>query len=407
MSIGTALAQHSIDGGAPLSHVQLQLGHTFLQTTVIYAGDLSFDQKMEAHQRYHPRRRNRSNERAAATRMRANCNISTPSLNALPEGPTMIDDGNSIQNDIEHFLTEAIVNSNTRKKYRCPLKDFACWVAREKASSLIEGLGSLEYQDIEEYLTHLALSGASFSTLTRARSAIASLFDYLGRKGRVLDNPTEDIESIKRHKHIRMVPSVDEVNEVLDSIGDRNPFWPSRDQAIFELCYEGLAESDLVALDTSDIDRKQKSALRHSDGKRIPLGPFALKSLQIWLDERAARLARKKLASNSTPALFIGFTLKGIKDPNSGARIDPHTVFSVIKRIRQDWNARLLRDACGVHMLDEGASPLIVAAQLGVEISAIDRLMELATKQRGEKVQSTHPRARLPKIDEPDRASGL
>ena len=307
-----------------------------------------------------------------------------PSLNALPEGPTMIDDGNSIQNDIEHFLTEAIVNSNTRKKYRCPLKDFACWVAREKASSLIEGLGSLEYQDIEEYLTHLALSGASFSTLTRARSAIASLFDYLGRKGRVLDNPTEDIESIKRHKHIRMVPSVDEVNEVLDSIGDRNPFWPSRDQAIFELCYEGLAESDLVALDTSDIDRKQKSALRHSDGRRIPLGPFALKSLQIWLDERAARLARKKLASNSTPALFIGFTLKGIKDPNSGARIDPHTVFSVIKRIRQDWNARLLRDACGVHMLDEGASPLIVAAQLGVEISAIDRLMELATKQRGE-----------------------
>lgn len=55
-------AQHSVDGGAPLSHVQLQLGHTFLQTTVIYAGDLSFDQKMEAHQRYHPRRRNRSNE---------------------------------------------------------------------------------------------------------------------------------------------------------------------------------------------------------------------------------------------------------------------------------------------------------------------------------------------------------
>ena len=52
-------AQHGVDAGAGLPHIQRQLGHELLQTTVIYAGHVSFDQLKEGHRRYHPRRRSR------------------------------------------------------------------------------------------------------------------------------------------------------------------------------------------------------------------------------------------------------------------------------------------------------------------------------------------------------------
>jgi site-specific recombinase XerD len=205
---------------------------------------------------------------------------------------------------------------------------------------------------------------------------------------------------MKQKQNVHLPPSVREVNKILDQVRDSHPFWPSRDQAIFELCYEGLAESDLIALDVSDIYCAEGAVLRHSDRKWIPIGPLARQSLGIWLDERAARLRQNGLDPGHTPALFIGSSLQRLNDPKIQGRIETRTVCRIIQRIRPGWNARLLRDACGVHMLDEGAPALIVAAQLGVGVGAVDRLLKMATKKRGEIVSQTHPRATLPAWDQ-------
>jgi site-specific recombinase XerD len=55
-------AQHSVDAGASLAHVQEQLGHVLPQTTAIYAGHVPFDELQKAHKLYHPRRLPRGGE---------------------------------------------------------------------------------------------------------------------------------------------------------------------------------------------------------------------------------------------------------------------------------------------------------------------------------------------------------
>lgn len=291
-------------------------------------------------------------------------------------------------------------STHTRRQYRRDVEDLLSWMARVKGSTATEVFAQLDYEDMEAYLEDRVRRGAGSSTLCRARSAISSFYNHVGRLDLVLDNPFDHLGSMKRPKHTRNPPSVREVNDILDHVGDSKPFWPSRDQAIFELCYEGLPESDLIALDVADIDWAEEAVLRHSDRKKVPIGPLALKSLQIFVEERAARLQKKALGPDTTPALFIGLSLKRLNNLEIQGRIDPRTVCRVIQRIRPGWNARLLRDACGVHMFDKGAEDRIVAEQLGVELAAVDRLLKMATRERGETVMETHPRATLPAWDQ-------
>jgi integrase/recombinase XerC len=57
-------AQHSVDAGASLAHVQQQLGHAKIQTTAIYAGYVPFDELKKAHKRFHPRARKHDGEKS-------------------------------------------------------------------------------------------------------------------------------------------------------------------------------------------------------------------------------------------------------------------------------------------------------------------------------------------------------
>jgi len=290
---------------------------------------------------------------------------------------------------------------NTRRQYCRDVEDFLSWVEGVKGSSTDEVFRGIGFKDLEAYFTDRTRRGAGTCALDRARSALRAFFGYLGRLEVVAVNPVDSLESMKRPKSRgRPTPTVGEVNRILDQVRDSHPFWPSRDQAIFELCYEGLTESDLIALNVADINWTDGTVWRFSDRRRIPIGPMACQSLKVWLDERAARLRQKELSPDHTPALFIGFSLKRRKDPEFRGRMDPRTVCHVIQRIRPGWNAALLRDACGVHMLDEGATERVVATQLGIGVGAVNRLLKMSTRKRGETVMQTHPRATLPAWDQ-------
>jgi site-specific recombinase XerD len=276
-------------------------------------------------------------------------------------------------------------------------RSVCCQEARFKGSATIAVLSELGYKGIEAYIKDRRSRKAKPPTLRKARSAIKSFYKYLGNQGLVVDNPVNGLESMKQSARVQETPSEREVNAALDQVGNCNPYWPARDQAIFELCYEGLSESDLVALNLFDIDLARGAVHRHPDGKPIPIGPMAQQSLRIWLSERAQYLRRNNYAEEHSPALFIGF--KHLDDAKIRGRIEPRTVCHIIQRIRPGWSPRLLRNACGVHMLNHGASPLIVAHQLGVGLGAVGRLLKMATKRRGEVIRQTHPRATPPPWD--------
>ncbi|MGA2730857.1 MAG: site-specific integrase [Terracidiphilus sp.] len=308
-------------------------------------------------------------------------------------------DANSIQTYIDGF-SKGLKNAQTRRQYRQDLEVFAGWVARVKKSNAIEVVALLKPKDIKAYLQYRASCKAGHSVLRKARSATKAFYKHLGDQRLITDNPVDGLESMKQPVHLHRPPSVSDVNRTLDQVRDLHPFWPARDQAIFELCYEGLAEADLIALNVAEIDLAEGAVWRHSKRMMIPIGPMATQSLAIWVKERAARLRQNGLEPDCTPALFIGSSLQRLDDPKIQGRIEPRTVCHVIKRIRPGWSARLLRDACGVHMLDNEAPPISVAIQLGVEVGVVARLLKMATKRRGETVTKTHPRATVSAWDQ-------
>ncbi len=106
-------------------------------------------------------------------------------------------------------------------------------------------------------------------------------------------------------------------------------------------------------------------------------------------NQRVTWLARVGIDPKATPALFIGER----PGRNPEQRLGPHPILIIQTGIDTAINRSKLRDACGIHMLDRGADPRIVAALYGVGIQSIERLIGMTVKGRRSALHKTHPRA--------------
>ncbi len=175
-----------------------------------------------------------------------------------------------------------------------------------------------------------------------------------------------------------------------DSINVKNSKWPARDRAIFETIYEdALTTDEVCAMNVSDIlwDGPAISI----QGKKVPMEETLVKALRDYLPERNDMLVRFNTDPESTPALFAT-----IKKRNAERRLGPHRLGMILKGIDPRINPSKLRDAGGIHMLNHGATPRIVAALYRVGIHAINRLQDMSSTKPRERLMKSHPRATLP-----------
>src|SRR5215469_1125441 len=142
---------------------------------------------------------------------------------------------------------------------------------RSFADFLKETLGdggrivAVEHTHIRAYLGLLYERGLTKASAARALAAIRSWFKWLAKEGKVEQNPALLVSTPKLPKHLPRVPSVEEVNRVLDSLESRDgakkaesegevAAWPERDRVIFELLYGcGIRNSELVGLDMGSV----------------------------------------------------------------------------------------------------------------------------------------------------------
>src|ERR1700737_4646419 len=110
-------------------------------------------------------------------------------------------------------------------------------------------IGAVEHLHIRAYLAVLYERGLTKASAARALAAVRSWFKWLAKEGKVAQNPALLVSTPKRPLHLPRVPSMEEVNRVLDSLEGGNASgagekgkseiaaWPERDRAIFELLY--------------------------------------------------------------------------------------------------------------------------------------------------------------------------
>ncbi len=299
-------------------------------------------------------------------------------------------------------------SEHTLRAYRRELTDFVAFLAKE----LGEGadIASVGHLQIRAYLGVLYERGLGKTSVARALAAVRSWFKWLAKEGVVKANPAKLVSTPKLPKHLPRVPTVEEMNRVLDGLGpasavsedqDARPaVWPERDRVIFELLYGcGIRNGELVGLDVGSVLWGDDAIRVLGKGKKeriVPLGDPAAEAIRMYLPLRAdkLRIAGKGRLVEDGP-LLCNAVMRGT------CRLTTRSVGRIVKAVAQerglaaDVHPHTLRHAFGTHMLEEGADLRAIQEMLGHErLSTTQRYTQLTAGQVQRVYDETHPRAR-------------
>jgi integrase/recombinase XerC len=302
------------------------------------------------------------------------------------------------------LANERGASAHTLRAYQRELLGFAAFENEQFGSK--QGVDRIEHTHIRAYLGRLYERGLSKASAARALAAIRSWFRWLARAGFVDQNAASLVATPKLPKHLPRVPSIEQMNQAVDSVGEDSASWPARDKAILEVLYGcGIRNAEMTGLNVDDIHWANEAILVRGKGQKqrlVPLGDAAACAIRAYLGERAARLqAAGKGKSAASPALFLNLQLRGLGKSNSHARLTTRSVGRIVKRIAvqrglsADVHPHTLRHAFGTHLLEEGADLRAIQELLGHErLSTTQRYTQLTTAQLTVVYDNTHPRAK-------------
>src|SRR5579859_306452 len=296
-----------------------------------------------------------------------------------------------IQKGISKFLDslrgERNASEHTLRAYRNELGRFAEYLGPEARWKEIDHI------TIRGFLSHLHGCGLSKVSVARALAALRSLYKWLGREGIVAQNPAKLVSSPRLPKKLPRVPTMEEMNGLLNTQMPDSAAFPERDRAIFELLYGcGLRNSELVGTELGDIEEANGVILVRGKGKKqryVPLEGAAAEALQAYRQSRQQLL---NAAGKSTRRLFIN---------RRGGPLTTRSVGRIVKQIAvqkglpSDIHPHTLRHAFGTHMLSEGADLRAIQELLGHErLSTTQKYTQLSIGHVMEVYDRTHPRAK-------------
>jgi len=283
-------------------------------------------------------------------------------------------------------LRERNASAHTIKAYTGDLDAFAAYVGGRDWKAI-------DHVAIRGFLSHLYDKGLSKTSVARALAAVRSLYRWLAQEGVVEQNPAKLVSTPRLPAKLPRVPTIEEVNSVLDGKMPEEASFPERDRLLLELLYGcGIRNSELVGINLEDIRISHEAILIRGKGKKERYVPFcegvrnALASYLPWRQQLLA--TRKKV----TPALLVN---------QRGGRLTTRSVGRIVKRIAvakglsPDVHPHTLRHAFGTHLLEEGADLRSIQELLGHErLATTQRYTQLSVQHMMDVYDRTHPRAK-------------
>jgi integrase/recombinase XerD len=215
---------------------------------------------------------------------------------------------------------------------------------------------------VERYLAHLFDEcNHAKSSQARELSGVKSFYNYLLLHDRIEQSPTELITTPKRTRHLPEVLTIEEVEQIIDSI-PLDTTKGKRDRAMLELLYScGLRVSELITLRLSDLFFGEGYIrVMGKGGKQrlVPIGNVARERIMIYMDERKVKDSKNK------DILFLN---------NRGDKLTRIMVFTIIRQavervgIQKSVSPHTFRHSFATHLLAGGASIRQVQEMLGHE----------------------------------------
>lgn len=303
--------------------------------------------------------------------------------------PSKLSTRNETRGATERFLRslrQRNVSPHTIKAYTGDLTNFAAYVGSRK-------LREIDHLTIRGFLSHLYEKGLSKTSVARSLAAVRSLYRWLAQEDKVEQNPAALVSTPKLPKKLPRVPTMEEMNSVLDGAMPEIAAFPERDRLMLELLYGcGIRNAELVGINLDDVRPSAEAILIRGKGKKeryVPFGAAVKDALGAYVPARHLILSESR---KSTPALLIN---------QRGGRLTTRSVGRIIKKIAvakglsPDVHPHTLRHAFGTHMLEEGADLRAIQEMLGHErLSTTQRYTQLSMKHLLTVYDQTHPRAK-------------
>ena len=252
------------------------------------------------------------------------------------------------------------LSEHTIHAYRRDLSAFLDFLSERKVE-----VKDVDLATARVYVARLSKSGLKASSINRALSSIRGFYRFNESQGYFRADPFLAIRSMKTDKTLPDIFFQREIEELLGSIapGDSD-FSAVRDRTIFEILYStGCRVSEVIGMNTADIDTKRRVAMVHGKGKKdrlVFIGKSAAESMREYLPHRSSRLSASKPADSV--ALFVN---------ERGGRLTRQGVTHIISKrlseagVQKHVTPHTFRHSFATHLLDEGAGIRSVQELLG------------------------------------------
>src|SRR5579864_4471424 len=164
--------------------------------------------------------------------------------------------------DFLRHLRERNASPHTIKAYSGDLANFAAYAGAR-------GWKSIDHIAIRGFLSQLYEKGLGKTSVARSLAAVRSLYRWLAREGVVEQNPAKLVATPKLPKKLPRVPTIEEMNSVLDGQMPETASFPERDRLMLELLYGcGIRNSERTRINLDDIRLSAGALLISDKGKK-------------------------------------------------------------------------------------------------------------------------------------------
>jgi integrase/recombinase XerC len=236
---------------------------------------------------------------------------------------------------------------------------------------------------IRKYLSFLHRKNRK-SSIARKVSTLRSFYKYLVREHIVSINPAKNVATPKAEKPLPTALTVDEAFRLMESPTEKEHL---RDRAILELLYSsGLRVSELVGLDTSQLDQELGIVKVMGKGRKeriVPVGKKAIEALQTYLKDRGH--------VGADAPVFVNTRGGRLTSRSVGRLVKKYTRHSgVFRKI----SPHSLRHTFATHLLDAGADIREIQEMLGhASLSTTQRYTHISLGKLMEVYDKAHPRS--------------
>ena len=296
---------------------------------------------------------------------------------------------------LDHLRVERALSPNTIVAYATDLAKLSRFAEERGADSP----QALNLGLVTAWLALLAKEGIGARSAARHLSALRGFSKFLVREGKLEHDPTSLTARPRLGRRLPRALGEAEILRILEA-PDVSTLRGLRDRAMLSVGYAaGLRVSEIVKLETGDVDRKRGvvSALGKGGKRRlVPLGEVALQHLEEYLaarsEEEQRAKPRKAKASPRDERLVFRSPRGGPLTRQAFWKIVGH--YARAAGVRGGAHPHQLRHSFATHLLGGGADLRSVQTLLGhAHVVTTEIYTHVSRDHVREAHRRAHPRA--------------